>query len=226
MVRMLLCLLAILCTMGRVESGAANKDMNTDVFVFQRDDHGMQSHVTVQPLKEEPLRSFRLCFRTYTDTSRPYSLFHLRSVSSPFAEITVYKESSKSYTLTVGREDVIFYTQEAINKWEHLCFSWESATGTARLWVDEKPMPRKGLSKGYVIPSKANLMLGKRRSMSPFVTQFTGEMYDVSMWDYVLSWEDIQKFQFGPQSVPPGNILNWRNLTYEEIGHVVVQPYQ
>lgn len=214
-----LVLLSLMWSNGTI----VQRDMNGDVFAFRKDTG--QSHVALKPLKEEALHSFTLCMRTFTDRSKGYSLFEFRSNPPYNSEITVLKSNSKSYILIVGDEWAEFSTPEVINQWVYLYFSWESANGTARLWVDRQPLPRKGLSKGYVIQGNPSIKLGMKRTKVPTEDQYVGEICEVSMWDFVLSRDEVQGTTQWNRPLSPANILNWRNLTYELIDNVVVEPF-
>ncbi|XP_069072008.1 mucosal pentraxin-like [Pleurodeles waltl] len=197
--------------------------MDGDVFVFQINN---RSYVALNPLKEEALHSFTICLRTFTDRPGGYGLFEFRSNAPYNSEITVWKSYYKVYILTVGGEAVDFATPDVINQWVHLCFSWGSANGTARAWLDLHPLPRKGLSKGYIIQGTPTIKLGMRRdNPSNDYQQYVGEICHVSMWDYVLSRDEIQDSMFWSKTFPMGNILSWRNLTYNLINNVVVEPF-
>ncbi|KAJ1084853.1 hypothetical protein NDU88_004999 [Pleurodeles waltl] len=153
------CALILLSLMWS-NGSSVQRDMDGDVFVFQINN---RSYVALNPLKEEALHSFTICLRTFTDRPGGYGLFEFRSNAPYNSEITVWKSYYKVYILTVGGEAVDFATPDVINQWVHLCFSWGSANGTARAWLDLHPLPRKGLSKGYIIQGTPTIKLGMRR---------------------------------------------------------------
>lgn len=216
------CTLVLLSILGSMEC-FVQRDMTKDVFVFQMDTKS--THVALQLMNNVTLRSFTLCLRTYTDKAWPYGLFELVTHPPFYSEITVFKSSSTSYTLTVGAENVEFNAQYVINQWVHLCFSWESATGTAYLWVDGKRLPRLGLQRGYAMKRSVSIILGKRRTSQPYVKQYLGEISDVYMWDYVLPKEEVLQEKAVYSLLATGNLLSWRNLTYNLIDNVVVEPF-
>ncbi|XP_078526248.1 serum amyloid P-component-like isoform X1 [Lissotriton helveticus] len=215
------CALVLLSILGSLE-GFVQRDMAKDVFVFQRDTKS--THVDLQLKKNATLRSFTLCFRTYTDKAWPYGLFELVTHPPFYSEITGFKSSATSYILTVGADRVEFNAQDKINQWLNLCFSWESATGTAHLWVDGKRLPRLGLQRGYAMKRSVSFKLGKRRTSSPYINQYVGEISDVYMWDYVLSLEEIRQERGAYSQLSTGNLLSWRDLTYDLVDDVVVEP--
>ena len=47
---------------------------------------------------------------------------------------------------------------------------------------------------------------------------FVGEIWDVYLWDHVVSLKNLCSTCY------IGNILNWRALTYQAKGYVVVKP--
>ncbi|NXX63998.1 MPTX protein, partial [Scopus umbretta] len=99
---------------------------------------------------EQPLQNFTVCLRSYTDLTRPYSLFSYATKAQD-NEILLFKPKPGEYRLYVGGKFVTFHVPEGHRDWEHVCASWESTTGIAGFWFNGKPWPRKGLQKGYTV---------------------------------------------------------------------------
>ncbi|XP_069072616.1 C-reactive protein-like [Pleurodeles waltl] len=220
--RAMLCTLVLLSIVQSMWS-FVQRDMTGDVFVYQMDNK--QTQVALQLMSNETLRSFTICLRTFTDRSGPYGLFELITHPPFYSEITIFKSSSRSYTLTVRAEKIDFLTKDLVNQWVPLCFSWESATGTACFWENGVRLPRHGLNRGHVLKRSVSSTLGKRRESPPYIPQYVGELDELYMWDYVLSNSEVLHYTTASSSFSPGNILNWRNLTYNLIDDVVVEPF-
>uniref|UniRef100_A0A8C3SB29 Pentraxin family member n=2 Tax=Chelydra serpentina TaxID=8475 RepID=A0A8C3SB29_CHESE len=205
-------------------SGAvAQEDLYRKVFVFRKDPS--DGHVVVKPEPERPLQNFTVCLRSFTDLTRPYGLFSYATKAQD-NEILLFKPKPGEYRLYVGGEFVTFRVPETRMDWEHVCAGWESATGIAEFWMNGKPLPRKGLRKGYSISAEAVIILGQEQDSFgggfDVYNSFTGEMTDVYMWGYGLS---PGKMRAAYQSLQlPPCALGWRNLQYEIKGDVAVKP--
>ncbi|XP_053133238.1 mucosal pentraxin-like isoform X1 [Hemicordylus capensis] len=205
-------------------SGAsAQEDLTRKAFVFPKETS--EAYVLLQPSPEKPLENFTICLRSYTELTRPYGLFSYATQSQD-NEILIFKPKPGEYRVFVGGEYVSFKVPEGPLDWEHVCFGWESFTGTAEFWLNGKPWPRKGLKKGYVVGEKAFILLGQEQDhyggAADSYNSFSGELADVYMWTFVLSpykmrsaYQDLQL---------PRCALGWRNLRYEIKGEVVVKP--
>uniref|UniRef100_A0A8C3FL76 Pentraxin (PTX) domain-containing protein n=1 Tax=Chrysemys picta bellii TaxID=8478 RepID=A0A8C3FL76_CHRPI len=195
-------------------------DLFRKVFVFPRASN--DSYVILKPKPEQPLQNFTVCLRSYTDLPRPYALFSYATKAYD-DEILLFKSSSREYRLYVGGEFVTFRVPETHMDWEHVCAGWESATGIAELWVNGKPLPRKGLRKGYSVSTEAVIILGQEQDSFgggfDLYNSFTGEMTDVYMWDHVLY--NMQSIMWGGSF--SRYIFGWNNLHYELVGDVFLK---
>nr|XP_006115247.1 serum amyloid P-component-like [Pelodiscus sinensis]XP_025036538.1 serum amyloid P-component-like [Pelodiscus sinensis] len=205
-------------------SGAlAQEDLYRKVFVFRNDPN--EAYVVVKPEPEWPLQNFTVCLRSYTDLTRPYGLFSY-ATKAQYSEILLLKPKPGEYRLYVGGAYVTFRVPENRMEWEHVCASWESATGIVEFWVNGKPLPRKGLQKGYSIGAEAVIILGQEQDSFgggfDFYNSFMGEMTDVYMWEHGLS-PGKMRAAYQSLTLPPC-ALGWRNLLYEIKGDVVVKP--
>ncbi|XP_025066889.1 serum amyloid P-component-like [Alligator sinensis] len=201
----------------------AQTDLYQKVFVFRNDPSN--AYVRVQTKPEQPLQNFTVCLRSFSDQTRPYGLFSYASKAHD-NEILIFKLKSGEYRLYVGGEFVMYHVPENRMDWDHVCASWESAMGLATFWINGKPLPRKGLQKGYFISTEAMILLGQKQdgyggSFDPY-NSLTGEMADVYMWEYVLSPAQMRAAYLSLRLPPCA--LGWRNLQYEIKGDVVVKP--
>ncbi|XP_072840094.2 C-reactive protein-like [Pogona vitticeps] len=217
-----LCLLVLAGLLGSL----ATEDLQKKVFVFPIESNN--SAVFLKAPLQQPLTGFTVCLRSYTLLTRGYGLFSYATKRN-YNEILLYKVDPNEYRLYVGDSAVTFSLPEkqgSKSNWEHICVSWDSATGLVALWVDGRPLPRTGLKKGYSINPEASIVLGQDQDSfgGGFATKesFVGEMKDVYMWDRVLTadevnlvWNDIRV---------DNCLINWKDLDYETRGYVVLQP--
>ncbi|NXU48995.1 SAMP protein, partial [Turnix velox] len=199
-------------------------DLYRKVFVFRNDPS--EAFVVLKPKLEHPLHNFTLCLRSYSDLSRPHSLFSFATKAQD-NEILLFKPKPSEYRFYVGGKFVTFRVPEARGgEWEHVCASWESESGVAEFWLNGKPWPRKGLQKGYVVGMEAAILLGQEQDTFgggfDVYNSFSGELTDVYLWDVGLS-PDKMRAAFQSLRVPPA-LLGWRSLSYEVKGDVVVKP--
>lgn len=198
-------------------------DLVNQVFVFPWETK--DSYVVLRAKLEQPLLNFTVCLRSYTDLTRPHSLFSYATKAQD-NEILLFKPKPTEYRFYVGGKSVTFRVPESRGDWEHVCASWESATGIAEFWLNGKPWPRKGLQRGYAVGAEAVIMLGQEQDAFgggfDVYNSFTGELADVHLWDMGLS-PDKMRAAYQSLRLPPA-LLAWRSLSYETKGDVVVKP--
>ncbi|GAB0201154.1 serum amyloid P-component-like [Grus japonensis] len=201
----------------------AQEDLYRKVFVFRKDPS--DAYVLLRAKLEQPLQNFTVCLRSYTDLTRPYSLFSYATKAQD-NEILLFKPKPSEYRFYVGGKFVIFRVPEGHGDWEHVCASWESATGIAEFWLNGKPWPRKGLQRGYTVGVEAAILLGQEQDAFgggfDVYNSFSGELADVYLWDVGLS-PDKMRAAYQSLRLPPA-ILAWKSLSYEVKGDVVVKP--
>lgn len=182
-------------------------------------------YVKLIPHLEKPLENFTLCFRTYTDLSRPHSLFSYNTKDKD-NELLIYKERIGEYGLYIGNLGAIVRGVEEFASPVHFCTSWESSSGIAEFWVNGKPWVKKGLKKGYTVKAQPSIILGQEQDKYgggfDKSQSFVGEMGDLNMWDSVLTPEEIKSVYEGSWLKP--NILDWQALDYEMNGYAVIRP--
>ncbi|NXG71138.1 SAMP protein, partial [Baryphthengus martii] len=197
-------------------------DLVHRVFVFPQTTDN--SYVLVKAKPEEPLQNFTVCLRSYTDLGRPYSLFSYATKGQD-NEILLFKPKPSEYRFYVGGKFVSFVVPLGIAESEHVCASWESATGIVGFWFNGKPWPRKGLQKGYVVGAEAAIVLGQQQNTfrGSFDAQqsFVGEISSVYMWDSGISTSEVQEAMYNSPYATP--IFGWRNFPYEAVGEVYLK---
>ncbi|KAJ7307144.1 hypothetical protein JRQ81_009127 [Phrynocephalus forsythii] len=177
---------------------------------------------------QQPLTSFTVCLRYYTLLTRAYGLFSYATKQGD-NDLLLYKPLPNQYSLYVGGSSVTFNLPEkqvSRSRWEHICMSWDSATGLAELWVDGYPLPRMGLKKGYSINPEASIVLGQDQDSFgggfDINQSFQGEMTDVYMWDRVLSADEVN-LVWNDHTIS-NSLINWWSLDYEIRNYVVLKP--
>ncbi|XP_077776392.1 serum amyloid P-component-like [Podarcis muralis] len=205
----------------------AQEDLERKVFIFPESSD--TSHVVLKATSQQPLTSFTICLRSYTDMTRAHTLFSYATKTSD-NEIVVFKSKTNEYSLYVGTADVIFFFPEKLvsePSWEQICMSWESDTGLVEFWLDGQPFPRNGMMKGHVISPEASIVLGQDQDSFgggfDINQSFVGELTDVYMWDRVLSGDEM--CLVWDNHVPSNPIINWRSLNYVMRGYTVLKPY-
>ncbi|XP_075763787.1 mucosal pentraxin-like [Pelodiscus sinensis] len=208
-------------------SGAvAQTDLEGQAFIFPKE--SADAHVVLEMNCNRPLQNFTVCLRYFTDLTRPYSLFSYASRAQE-NEILLFKEKPGELSLTVGGEWVVFTFPENAGTsrgWEHVCASWESATGIAELWVNWNPLPRKGLQKGYSVSNRGLVVLGQEQDSVgggfDAKQSFVGELTKVNMWDLVTAMSDVRAASADSQL--PHSDLSCDDLQYQIKGYVVLKP--
>ncbi|XP_029882738.1 uncharacterized protein LOC115346642 isoform X3 [Aquila chrysaetos chrysaetos] len=188
-------------------------------------DETKDSHVLVRAKPEQPLQNFTVCLWSYTDLTRPYSLFSYATKAQD-NEILLLKPKPGEYRLYVGGKFVSFSVPKSIAMSEHVCASWESTTGIVGFWFNGKPWPRKGLQKGYTVGVEASIVLGQEQDAfgGGFDAQqsFVGEMSVVYMWDAGISTSGVMEAMNNRPDKAP--IFGWRNFPYQIVGEVYLKP--
>ncbi|XP_036613593.1 serum amyloid P-component-like [Trichosurus vulpecula] len=219
--------------MKRILSGAlvlysllgaiAQTDMTGKVFVFPKE--SLVHHVLLIPQMKKPLQNFTVCLRAYTDLTRSFSLFSYATREN-HNELLLFRPRVGEYDLYIGNEKVSFKVNDDLSFPVHFCVSWESATGIAELWINDKPLVRKGLKKGYSVGAQAKIVLGQEQDSfgGSFESSqsFVGEIGEVHMWDFVLSPHQVHSLY--KRETLSANILDWGALNYEIKGYVVIKP--
>uniref|UniRef100_A0A8C2TTF0 Pentraxin family member n=2 Tax=Coturnix japonica TaxID=93934 RepID=A0A8C2TTF0_COTJA len=212
-----------LIVLSAVTAVMGQEDLYRKVFVFREDPS--HAYVLLQARPEHPMLNFTVCLRSYTDLTRPHSLFSYATKAQD-NEILLFKPKPGEYRFYVGGKYVTFRVPENRGEWEHVCASWESGSGIAEFWLNGRPWPRKGLQKGYEVGNEAVVMLGQEQDAYgggfDVYNSFTGEMADVYLWDAGLS-PDKMRSAYLALRLPPA-LLAWGRLRYEAKGDVVVKP--
>ncbi|XP_003500289.1 mucosal pentraxin [Cricetulus griseus] len=195
------------------------EDMTGKAFVFPQE--SATAYVTLIPKMRKSLQNFTLCLKAFTDLTRPYSLFSY-STKTKHNEILLFVTKLGEYDIAVGNSEVIFKVPPNPYAPQHVCVSWESASGIVELWLDGKPMGRKGLKKGYSVGAEAKIIIGQEQDSfgGAFDAKqsFVGDIWEVSLWDHVVPLKEMDGGCYN------GNLINWQALNFEDNGYVVTKP--
>ncbi|XP_060110917.1 serum amyloid P-component-like [Heteronotia binoei] len=207
-------------------SGAlAQTGLDEKVFVFP--EPSANAYVLLKPHMPERLHQFTACLRFYTDLTRQFSLLSCASKNND-NEILLLRYSPTEYHIYVGGNSLSYAVSGNADRgshWENICVVWNSTTGIIQLWVDGLALPRKGLSKGYVLKTDLVMMLGQDQDSygGSFDRQqsFVGEMAEVYIWDTVLPPEHLRRIR--REKMPAPLVVDWTALDFEIRGYVVLE---
>lgn len=105
----------------------------------------------------------------------------------------------------------------------HLCVAWDSNTGAANIFMDGKKSVTKIYKKGHRIPAGGTVLLGQDPDnyLGDFDAKqsFVGDIYDVNMWNYVLSDSTIRDV-YERKGAPRGNVFDWESANLKLNGNV------
>ncbi|KFV49199.1 Serum amyloid P-component, partial [Gavia stellata] len=198
-------------------------DLYRKVFVFRKDPS--DAYVVVRAKLEQPLQNFTVCLRSYTDLTRPHSLFSYATKVQD-NEILLFKPKPGEYRLYVGGRFVTLCIPKSTTASEHICASWESSTSLVGFWFNGKPWPHKGLQRGYTVGRRRPLCWGRSRTplRGSFDAQqsFMGEISSVYMWDMGTSTSAMAVAMHNSPSEAP--TFGWRNFPYKMVGKVYLKP--
>ncbi|MBN3298314.1 SAMP protein, partial [Amia calva] len=112
-----------------------------------------------------------------------------------------------------------------VTEWNHLCATWESASGQAQVWVNSVGSMWKGISRGGSVGPLPSVVLGQDQDNYGggfnIDDSFQGQISDVHLWDHVLQPCQIHGISQGFPYLQ-GNVLNWRAMSYSVGGYVIV----
>ncbi|CAM5084334.1 unnamed protein product [Eretmochelys imbricata] len=183
------------------------------------------SYVVLSPAQPLSLEAFTLCMKAASELppNREIILFSYRT--KYYDELNVWQEFNGTFSLYLSGPGVHFTLPKLNTFGSHMCVTWESKSGLTAFWVNGKRSLRKVLRPGHRIQPQGIVMLGQDPDTfwGSFekAQSFVGEISDLYMWDHVLSPSIIQNVYLD-HSFPKGNIFDWKSLSYECTGNVIV----
>ncbi|XP_018430996.1 PREDICTED: uncharacterized protein LOC108803671 [Nanorana parkeri] len=214
--------LRVLVLLLVIPGSLAQEDLEGKMFLFPKETN--TAHVILRPTITNPLQKVSVCLRSYTDLSRHYTPFSLATPGKDNAFL-IYLQPPNTCSVFINQEEIVFKTDSESLDWRHTCVAWDSNTGEVQLWVNGKLYPGGVAMKGSSIAAETSIVLGQEQDTFGGTfdasQSLVGEISDVHMWDDVLTPEDIQMVISGDLH---GNVINWKSLSYEIKGDVLVKP--
>ncbi|CAN9505034.1 unnamed protein product [Ophioblennius macclurei] len=187
------------------------------------------TYVEVTPLKPLSLNAFTLCMRVATELQgkREVILFAYRTPH--YDELNVWRELDGRLSFYLAGDGVIFRGPELGPMETHFCFTWDSQSGAAAVFVDGRKSLTKIYNRGHTIGSGGTIILGQDPDnyLGDFDAKqsFVGELSDVNMWDSVLSQHEIQDLA-SRKPVRQPNVINWETAQLQSHGDVTVVNHE
>ncbi|XP_041650090.1 C-reactive protein-like [Cheilinus undulatus] len=205
---------------------ALPRDMSDKMFTFPQETNSAHVRLTTS---RQNLNAVTVCLRTFTDLSRDHSPFSLATPTT-YNDFLIYIDASNRFPLTVkNKVGIIRELDYKPNTWHSICATWDSISGLGQIWLDGRPSSRKFIHSGSSISGPIIIVLGQDQDTHgggfDINQSFVGMMSDVHMWDFVLSPCQIQRYS-RDLNITAGNVLNWRALSFQTIGRVLIEDKQ
>ncbi|XP_018415394.1 PREDICTED: C-reactive protein-like [Nanorana parkeri] len=198
------------------------KDMLSKVIIFPKASN--IDRVVLKPIAEIPLYKLTVCVSSYTELQREHALF---SLATPEMDnmFLIIQRPPNICAIHVHQELISFQIDAGVLEWNHICVTYDSSTGVVQLWINGKAYPRRVVGTKLPIGQQISVILGQDQDsfggMFDVNQSYTGELANVNMWDYLLAPDDIKNARNNGYSLF-GNMISWRNLTYDLKGEVLV----
>ncbi|XP_068179199.1 serum amyloid P-component-like [Antennarius striatus] len=201
---------------------AVTKDMSGKVFVFPKETK--TDHVKLLT-SQSRFSALTTCLRFQTDLARNYVLFSMATTAHS-NDFVLFKTNSNDVIRTHAREGGTDFQALSLsrNTWHSLCSTWSSDSGLAQLWVDGKATIIRFIKTGAISGAPITILGQEQDSYGGGFDEsqsFMGMITDVHVWDSVIPSQQIKLYMNG-KYFSPGNVFNWRSLSYDVIGQVVV----
>ncbi|MEQ2160336.1 hypothetical protein GOODEAATRI_032672 [Goodea atripinnis] len=183
------------------------------------------SYVGMTLKKPLNLRAFTLCMRVATELSgeREIILFAYRTPDHD--ELNVWRELDGRLSFYLSGSGVLFKVPDLGSLQNHLCFTWDSSSGAAALFMNGRKSVTKIYGKDHTIQPGGRVLIGQDPDnfLGGFDAKqsFVGEISDVNLWDSVLSDTDVQN-QFHQRTTQKGNVIDWETVDLTPTGAVEV----
>ncbi|XP_029451388.1 pentraxin fusion protein-like [Rhinatrema bivittatum] len=187
------------------------------------------SYVLLSPSKPMQLQAFTLCMNLATELPVHREIILFSYHTGEYDELNLWREKDGRLSLYLrsSEKGALFSLPKLSTFGNHLCVTWASYSGITAFWFDGQKSMRKVYRKGHRIQSGGIVMIGQDQDGFgggfDIKQSFVGEIRDLYLWDYILSDQTILNIYKGVK-IPKANILDWRTLSYEIQGQVIVQP--
>ncbi|XP_061531581.1 serum amyloid P-component-like isoform X2 [Phycodurus eques] len=211
-----------MCLLG--PAAQSRQDLSGKVLVFPRETS--KDHVKLMTPKTS-FSAVTVCLRFLTDLTRNYGLFSLATPAIS-NDLVLFKINTDNVMRFIARDSSADFLSLSFppNSWHTMCSTWNSENGVAQLWVDGKPTVKRFVHSGQPISGKPITILGQEQDTYgggfDATQSFIGMISRLHMWDYVISPNEIQRYE-EDSNFTPGNVFNWRALDFEITGNILVE---
>ncbi|KAM3621954.1 uncharacterized protein V6R79_018249 [Siganus canaliculatus] len=162
-----------------------------------------------------PTRGVTVCLRYVADS--PYlQVFRLRSSITPLtlsANSDGYRLDSR-YESTYLRPNLRFWSSVGREIWTRVCVTVDSVSNVAQVFRDENFSIRKRMNSRFVWTGEPVLE----------VSGFDGQVTDVQVWDYPLSYRQIRDYMMsGVYTSYGGSALTWSSIGFQKSGNSLLE---
>ncbi|XP_019949977.1 C-reactive protein-like [Paralichthys olivaceus] len=206
-------------------SAVLTRSVIIKTMVFQTE--SSNSFVEMVPMKPLNLNAFTLCMRVATELKgeREVILFAYRT--QYYDELNVWRELDGRLSFYLSGEGVSFDLPQIGALETQLCFTWDSRSGAATIFMDGRKSLSKIYKKGHTIRPGGKVIIGQDPDsfMGEYDAKqsFVGEISDVNLWDSVLPASTIQEIYAGKRTAR-GNIFDWEAIDLKVNGQVDIIP--
>ncbi|XP_071397557.1 C-reactive protein-like, partial [Centroberyx affinis] len=215
-----LLLSVLLWTAGHAEV----RDLTGKQFTFPNDPAAASKpHVLLQT-DSTLISAMTNCLRFYSQLTRMQVLLSLATRESDNS--LALTKNSESYGAHAGRGAYSFHGFPGnILGWNSVCWTWDSRTRLTQLWLNGRRSNLKLLGSELPVSGEMSVTVGQEQDtfgggFDP-EQSFEGDLTDLHLWDHVISPCEIRSYM-NRGFFRPGNVLNWRNLTYQISGNVFI----
>ncbi|XP_069041881.1 uncharacterized protein [Lepisosteus oculatus] len=184
-------------------------------------------YVRLIPERHEALTETTVCLRYSSDQNKNMFLF---SISTPHEDnvLTLYKVHQGEYAMSLNNEQTTFKVNDTAppSGWTHICVTWESATGSVRLFVNGMHSRYQKGSLQEISHGMQSIYLGQDPASSSGKKgshySFSGQITEVYVGDTVLSDCEISALNAGLDA-PFDSLLSWKSLQYEKHDKILLK---
>ncbi|MBN3323505.1 SAMP protein, partial [Atractosteus spatula] len=184
-------------------------------------------YVRLIPERHEALTETTVCLRYSSDQNANMFLF---SISTPHEDnvLTLYKVHQGEYATSLNNVQTTFKVNDTAppSGWTHICVTWESATGSVRLFVNGMHSRYQKGSLRKISHGMQSIYLGQDPASTSGKTgshySFSGQITEVYVGDTVLSDCEISALNAGLDA-PFDSLLSWKSLQYEKHDKILLK---
>ncbi|XP_047212437.1 pentraxin fusion protein-like [Girardinichthys multiradiatus] len=183
------------------------------------------SYVEMTPEKPLTLKAFTLCMRVATELNGEREIILFAYRTPDYDELNVWRELDGRLSFYLSGSGVLFQVPDLGSLQNHLCFTWDSSSGAAALFMNGRKSVTKIYRKAHTIQPGGRVLIGQDPDnyLGGFDAKqsFVGEISDVNLWDSVLSDAEVQNL-FHQRTTHKGNVIDWETSDLTPTGEVEV----